>query len=156
MNTAFNGEHLLPGHLGQFFIVLAFGSALFSAISYYFATTNPADTLWFKFGRAGTFLNTFSVIGIVATLFYIILNHLFEYYYAWEHSSRALPVQYIISSFWDGQEGSFLLWNFWQAVLSCILIWKAKSWEKPVMTVVMLSQTLLASFLLGVEILDSE
>jgi cytochrome c-type biogenesis protein CcmF len=152
MNTAFNGEHLLPGHLGQFFIVLAFGSALFSAISYYFATTNPADTLWLKLGRAGTFLNTFSVIGVVATLFYIILNHLFEYYYAWEHSSRALPVQYIISSFWDGQEGSFLLWNFWQAVLSCILIWKAKSWEKPVMTVVMLSQTLLASFLLGVEI----
>jgi cytochrome c-type biogenesis protein CcmF len=155
MNTAYQGEHLLPGQLGQFFIILAFGSALFSAISYYFATTDhdKLNKKWLWMGRIGYFLNTASVIGIGSCLFYIIYSHLFEYHYAWEHSSRQLPVYYIISSFWEGQEGSFWLWGFWQAVLGNILIWRAKSWEKPVLTVIALSQALIASMLLGVEIL---
>ncbi|WP_461452339.1 cytochrome c biogenesis protein CcsA [Mucilaginibacter sp.] len=157
MTIDYQGEHLLPGHLGQFFIVLAFGSALFSTISYYFATTNinKLDTSWLYMGRIGYFLNTVSVIGIGSCLFYIIYSNLFEYHYAWEHSSRTLPVYYIISSFWEGQEGSFWLWGFWQAVLGNILIWRAKSWEKPVLTVISLSQTLLASMLLGIEIFGS-
>src|SRR5476651_2404148 len=109
MDTAFNGEHLLPGQLGQFFIVLAFGSALLSTISYYFAATNKDkfDKSWHNLGRIGFYANTVSVIGIGTCLFYIIFNHLFEYYYAWEHSSRSLPTYYIISCFWEGQEGSF-------------------------------------------------
>ena len=154
MDTDFKGEHLLPGHLGQLFIVLAFGSALLSTISYYFATVNknPLDKSWHIIGRIGYRLNALSVVGIGCCLFYIIYSHLFEYHYAWAHSSKALPVYYIISSYWEGQEGSFWLWAFWQGVLGNILIWKAKSWENPVMTVVALSQTLLSSMLIGVEI----
>jgi len=153
MDTAFVGEHLLPGALGQFFIVLAFGSALFSAIAYFYAANDKTgDNSWARFGRIGFYVNSISVFGIGICLYYIILNHLFEYYYAYEHSSRALPVHYIISSFWDGQEGSFWLWTFWQAVLGNILIWRAKSWERPVMTVIAFSQAMLATFLLGIEI----
>src|SRR5690606_37940930 len=92
---------------------------------------------------------------IGSLLFYIIYNHLFEYHYAWSHSSRTLPTHYIISSFWEGQEGSFWLWMFWQAVLGGILLFKAKSWESPVMTFVMLCQTFLGSMLIGVEIFGS-
>ncbi|OCX53692.1 cytochrome C biogenesis protein [Mucilaginibacter sp. PPCGB 2223] len=154
MNIAFKGEHLLPGQLGQFFIVLAFGSALLSTIAYYFATVNknPLDKSWNKLGRIGFRINTASVVGIGCCLFYIIYNHFFEYHYAWAHSSRNLPVYYIISSYWEGQEGSFWLWAFWQGILGNVLIWKAKSWENPVMTIVALSQTLLSSMLLGVVI----
>ena len=154
MTTAFKGEHLLPGQLGQFFVILAFGSALLATISYYFATTeknNPGNS-WKKIARISFYANTVSVIGIGASLFYIIYSHLFEYHYAWEHSSKSLPVYYIISSYWEGQEGSFWLWAFWQAVLGNILVWKAKSWENPVMTVVCLSQALISSMLIGVEI----
>jgi cytochrome c-type biogenesis protein CcmF len=154
MNTGFNGEHLLPGQLGQLFIILSFAGALLAAISYYFATIekNQLNNSWQRMGRIGFFINTTSVVGIGVCLFYIIYNQLFEYHYAWEHSSKSLPVYYIISSYWEGQEGSFWLWCFWQAVLGNILIWRAKSWEKPVMTVVSLSQVLLASMLLGIEV----
>ena len=156
MDTQFAGEHLLPGQLGQFFIILSFGTALLATISYYFATVkDTADNSWRLIARSANALNTISVIGIGASLFYIIYNHYFEYHYAWAHSSKALPVYYIISCFWEGQEGSFWLWMFWQSVLANILIWKAKSWENSVMTTVMLSQTFLASMLLGVEILGS-
>lgn len=157
MTTDFKGEHLLPGHLGQIFIVLAFGSALLSTISYYFAATNTnkLDKSWLIMARVGFYANTVSVIGIGSCLFYIIYSHLFEYHYAYAHSSRSLPVYYIISSYWEGQEGSFWLWGFWQAVLGNIVIWKARSWENPVMAVISLSQVLLSSMLLGVEIFGS-
>ncbi|WP_295771819.1 cytochrome c biogenesis protein CcsA [uncultured Mucilaginibacter sp.] len=154
MNTVFTGEHLLPGHLGQAFVILSFGSALLAAISYFFSAkqqSDLSDQSWFRIARVAFFVNTFSVIAIGCCLFYIIYNNLFEYHYAWAHSSRTLPVYYIISSYWEGQEGSFWLWTFWQALLGNVLIWKAKSWERPVMAVVSLSQVLLSSMLIGVE-----
>ncbi|MFM6975903.1 MAG: heme lyase CcmF/NrfE family subunit [Sphingobacteriaceae bacterium] len=154
MDTVFLGEHLLPGKLGQFFVVLSFGTALLATISYYFHTLkDKADDSWLKIARTAYLVNLLAVIGIGSCLYYIIYNHLFEYHYAWAHSSRSLPVYYIISSFWEGQEGSFWLWTFWQSVLGLILFFRAKSWESPVMTIVMLSQVFLASMLLGVEVL---
>ncbi|HEY5325806.1 MAG TPA: cytochrome c biogenesis protein CcsA [Mucilaginibacter sp.] len=153
MDKVFQGEHLLPGHLGQIFVIFSFGAALLSTISYYFATTtsDKLDTSWLWMGRLAFYVNSISILGVVTCLFYIIYNHYFEYHYAWSYTSRSLPVYYIVSGFWNGQEGGFLLWTFWQAVLGNILIWKAKSWEKPVMTVVSLSQVWLASMLLGIQ-----
>ena len=157
MDIQFIGENLLPGKIGQFFIVLSFGASLLSTIAYFFATKNKnlEDRSWTKLGRIGFWLNTVGILGIGATLFYLILNHYNEYHYVWSHSSKELPVYYIISAFWEGQEGSFWLWAFWQALLGLILIWKAKSWENGVMTIIALSQVFLTSMLLGVELLGA-
>ena len=154
MEIQYAGENLLPGKLGQFFVILSIGTSLLALISYYFATVNKdkLDLSWTNLGRLAFRLNLFAVIGIGASLFYIIYNHMFEYHYAWAHSSKILPVYYIISCFWEGQEGSFWLWTFWQGVLGCILISRAKSWENSVLTIVALSQVFLAFMLLGVEI----
>ncbi|MDB5138423.1 MAG: cytochrome biosis protein [Mucilaginibacter sp.] len=154
MNTVYKGEHLFPGHLGQVFVILSFGAALLSTISYYFATTstNKLDTSWLRMARVAFYANTASILGVGVVLFYVIYNHYFEYHYAWAYTSRSLPVYYIVSGFWNGQEGGFLLWTFWQAVLGNLLIWRAKSWEKPVMTIVSLSQVVLASMILGIEL----
>jgi cytochrome c-type biogenesis protein CcmF len=158
MDTQFVGEHLLPGKIGQFFIILSFGTSLLSLIGYYFATVNKntLDQSWSKIARYSFLANFGAILGIGACLFYIIYNHYFEYHYAWSHSSRTLPVYYIISCFWEGQEGSFWLWAFWQAFLGIILIFRAKSWENSVMTVMALSQVFLCSMLLGVEILGAK
>src|SRR5882757_6696979 len=157
MDIAFQSEHLLPGNIGKVFVILSFGAALLSAISYYFATTNTnkLDNSWLKMGRIAFWANSISILGVGVMLFYIIYNHYFEYHYAWAYTSRSLPVYYIVSGFWNGQEGGFLLWTFWQAVLGNILIWRAKSWERPVMTVVALSQVVLGTMVLGVEILGT-
>src|SRR5690606_36836644 len=96
--------------------------------------------------------NLVSVVAIGSILFYLIYNHYFEYHYVWAHSSTSLPTHFIISSFWEGQEGSFWLWMFWQVVLGVVLVCKAKSWEAPVMTFVMLCQVFFGSLLIGVEI----
>jgi cytochrome c-type biogenesis protein CcmF len=154
MDIQFIGENLLPGKIGQFFIVLAFVASLLSTIAYFFAVKNKneQDQSWVRIGRYSFFINVVSIIGIGVTLFYLILNHYFEYYYVYHHSSKTLPIYYIVSAFWEGQEGSFWLWAFWQSVLGAILIWKAKTWENGVMTVIAFSQVFLTSMLLGVEI----
>ncbi len=154
MDIQFAGETLLPGKIGQFFIVLAFAASLLATISYFFAARNKdlTDQSWKRLGRIAFLINWASVIGVGATLFYLILNHFNEYYYVYFHSSKSLPVYYIVSAFWEGQEGSFWLWAFWQSLLGALLIWKAKSWENGVMTVVSFSQAFLTSMLLGVQI----
>lgn len=154
MDNQFIGENLLPGQFGQFFIVLAFCASLLSTISYFYSSRaeNLEEKSWRNLGRVAFLINWISVISIGVILFYLILNHSYEYYYVYNHSSKELPVYYIVSAFWEGQEGSFWLWAFWQSLLGGILIWKAKSWERPVMTVVAFSQLFLTSMLLGVEV----
>ncbi|SFB78581.1 cytochrome c-type biogenesis protein CcmF [Parapedobacter composti] len=152
MDIQYVGENLLPGKIGQFFVILSFGAALLSCVSYYFAAQYKDDRSWLRIARSAFWLNVLAIVGIGSCLYYIIYNHLFEYHYAWAHSSRSLPTHYIISSFWEGQEGSFWLWMFWQSLLGMVLLFKAGSWERPVMAVVMLCQAILASMLIGVEI----
>jgi cytochrome c-type biogenesis protein CcmF len=150
------GEHLWPGRIGNFFIVFSFVCAFLATLSYFFATRNPLETSWKKLARSSFFLHSFSIAGIVGTLFYMLVNHLFEYQYVWQHSNTAMPMKYILSCFWEGQEGSFLLWMVWHVVLSFILMRKAGTWEAPVMTVVSLVQLCLSSMLLGIYLGDEK
>lgn len=110
----------------------------------------PRDD-WKALARWAFYIHGAAVVGVAVCLFYIIFNHYFEYHYAWSHSSRALPVRYMIACFWESQEGSFLLWLFWNAVLGAILIRTSGSkWEAPMMTIFALVQAFLASMILGV------
>ena len=155
MNPTFTGEHLRPGQLGHFFVILALVGALFSLYSYWrSARAEVADPFssrsWLTMGRVGFGLHFVSIIGIFTALYYIITRHLFEYNYAWEHSNKALPMKYLLSCFWEGQEGSFMLWTFWQSVLGLIVIRTARNgMESRVMVIVSLMQVCLCTMLLG-------
>jgi len=149
----YTGEHLLPGLLGHFFITLSLVASLVATFAYFKATQSKLETdtvTWKKLARAAFITEVFSVFAIFGILFYIISNHLFEYKYAWQHSSRSLEVKYLLSCFWEGQEGSFLLWSIWHCVLGLILIRKSKQWEAPVMTVVSFAQVCLATMIAGI------
>jgi len=149
----YTGEHLLPGILGHFFIILSLVASLVATFAYFKTTRskNEADVSSWKTMARGAFLvEVLSVFAIFGILFYIIYNHLFEYKYAWQHSSRTLEVKYLLSCFWEGQEGSFLLWSIWHCVLGSILIRKARNWEAPVMTVVSFAQVCLATMIAGI------
>ena len=119
-------------------------------------THKPQNDDWRTLARWAFYVHGAAVLGVASCLFYLIFNHYFEYHYAWSHSSRALPVQYMIACFWESQEGSFLLWLFWNAVLGAILIPRSgPKWEAPMMTVFALVQAFLASMILGVVFGDS-
>lgn len=149
------GETLWIGNLGHFFIVLSFVLSGLAAFSFFKAEQTKdkgLSKIWNKIARNSYYIHGLSIFGIFALLFYMIFNHHFEYHYAWSHSSKDLPVYYIISSFWEGQEGSFLLWQFWHVVLGFILIKIAKDYENRVMTVVAFTQMLLGTMVLGIHI----
>ncbi len=148
----YTGEHLLPGQLGHFFIVLALVASLFATFAYFKsaqAKLPDVETSWKRLARWGFIIQSLSVFAVFGILFYIINNHLFEYHYAWKHSSRSLEFKYLLSCFWEGQEGSFLLWSIWHSVLGLILIKTSKQHEAPVMAVISLAQFALATMILG-------
>lgn len=149
------GEQLLPGQLGHFFIILSLVASLVATFAYFRSaqSKNEIDAAyWKKLARIAFFAEVFSIVAIFIILFYIIYNHLFEYKYAWQHSSRSLEFKYMLACFWEGQEGSFLLWSFWHCLLGLILIRVSKKWEAPVMTVVSFAQFCLATMVAGLYI----
>jgi len=85
------GEHLLPGQLGHFFIVLSLVASLIATFSYFKSAQSKNDedaAHWKKLARYAFLTEIISVVAIFSILFYIISNHFFEYKYAWQHSSR--------------------------------------------------------------------
>lgn len=149
--------NLLIGNLGHLFVILSFVLSLASAISYFRVTRlNDLEKQkeWTINGRALFYLHSFFTVGVIVVLFLIIYQHRFEYHYAYSHASKFLPVHYMVSCFWEGQEGSFLLWIFWNALLGIILINTNKTWEAPIMVVFAVVQAFLASMILGISIFD--
>ena len=149
----FIGEQLLPGQIGTFLAILSLVSSLLATIAYFKATQSKLiaeQQNWKRIARAAYLAEIVSVIGIFATLYVIISNHQFEYKYAWQHSNYELPMQYILACFWEGQEGSFLLWSFWHCVLGGIIILREKQWEAPVMTTISFAQFALATMVIGI------
>lgn len=149
------GEHLLPGQAGHFFAILSLVASLIATIAYFKASRIHLENEkagWIRMARVAFLVETISVLAMFGILYYIISNHLFEYKYAYNHSDRSLQMEYLLSCFWEGQEGSFMLWSFWHCVLGWVLIWRAKAWEAGVMTVMSFAQFALATMLLGVYI----
>ncbi len=148
--------HYFIGNLGHLFVITSFVTGLIAAFAYWRATVIGEQSAlqpdWISNGRIAFAAHAIAVLGIVTCLFVIIYQHYFEYHYAYSHSSRHLPGQYMISCFWEGQEGSFLLWMFWHAVIGIVLIFNRQSWEAPVMSIFALVQAFLASMILGVVI----
>ncbi|SDC95279.1 cytochrome c-type biogenesis protein CcmF [Algoriphagus faecimaris] len=144
------------GNLGHVMSIVAFVSALVSAYAYYqyYKANEIEKNSWKRFSRASFYVHAVSSVMIAFSLFEIIYNHRFEYFYAYSHSSKALPVHYMISSFWEGQEGAFILWIFWNVILGVTLIKTNKAWEAPVMIVFALVQAFLVSMIMGVVIGD--
>ena len=103
--------------IGKIFLDITLAALLFSSILYFLSTRSEK---WIKYAR---WLFYISVAGIVLASFYLlanILTHNFEITYVWEHSSKHLEDYLLISSFYAGQQGSFLLWLLFFAVVGLL------------------------------------
>lgn len=125
-NLKYVGETLWIGQVGSFAIILGFCAALVSAISYFLAFEKTDDS-WKKIGRWSFLLHSFCVVFVMGLIFYAMHQHKYEYSYVFDHVNDSLPMQYIFSAFWEGQEGSFLLWMFWHLFIGIILIVKKEN-----------------------------
>lgn len=148
------GETLWIGYVSRLLIITGFVSALMAALAYLMSVRTQSDhnksDAWSKLGHLGFWAHGFSVIALISLIFYSMITRRYEYNYVFEHVSDDLPLRYILSAFWEGQEGSFMLWMFWHIVLGGIIWFTDKKWRVPVLSVFMLVEVCLSSMLLGI------
>src|SRR5664279_4823583 len=153
----FEGEHLLPGQVGHFFVLLAFVASLVSSIAYFYASATKNETEkrpWILFARGAFFIQVVSLLTVFFTIYYICSHHYFEYLYAYKHASKELEPKYLLACIWEGQEGSFILWSLWHCVLGSILIFTAKKREAPILGVISVAQCILLVMIVGIYVFD--
>ncbi len=169
------GEYLLPRQLGHFAIVLSFVSAILATLAYFFATQNQNRGLvaaenildsagntegvaWRRIGRWAFGVHGLAIVSVIISIFYVMITKRYEYFYAHSHTDDQLEFRYVFAAFWEGQEGSFLLWMFWHVVLGAWIILRGSSkkaanergiWESPVLAVLACVQVFLSSMILG-------
>jgi cytochrome c-type biogenesis protein CcmF len=119
-----------------------------SAVSYFLAE-RTGQWSWAKLGKYAFRIHSIALVSAIAIIFIMLYNSWYEYDYVWKHRNNAMPIRYILSCFWEGHEGSFLLWSFWHMVLGNLLIRSAKGWTAPVLTFIALANVFLGSMVLG-------
>ncbi|MBK9272678.1 MAG: cytochrome c biogenesis protein CcsA [Saprospiraceae bacterium] len=147
------GEHLWVQSLGHFLILAAFFSAAYLIIaSISFLRDQKNSVSWSKWFKAICIFHAFVVFSIIGLMLFMMSNKWYEYHYVWEHVSDDLPMKYILSAFWEGQEGSFLLWMFWNIVLGFFLLRKKDEFVITNIGILAGVQLILLSMILGVYI----
>ncbi len=111
---------MAPNLPGDLLIFLAIGFNVVAGIAYLLAARGRRsfDNL------ARTSYHVFTVlVGLaLAYLFFLFFSHNYAIKYVFEYSERAQTFFYILSAVWGGQEGTYLLWLFFNALFGYIII----------------------------------
>ncbi|MEP7268855.1 MAG: cytochrome c biogenesis protein CcsA [Saprospiraceae bacterium] len=142
------GEHLWIGHVIHAAVIIGFLASI-NGVYAYFKNAKTQNTDWHRYGRWSYLIQGLMVVTTIGLLFYSMFNHYYEYEYVRHHISDDLKLKYLLAAFWEGQEGSFLLWMFWNVLLGLALIKTAGRWESPVMGLLSLMQAFLFSMIIG-------
>ena len=144
------------GTIGELLILLSFAACAVSALAFFRSARldgAAGAVLWKRVGRWGWGASSLFVIAASAILWVLLLDHRYEYAYVYQQSSNDLPLHYLISTFWAGQEGSFLFWILMMCGVGGALIgYVKKEYETPVMAVVGMCQLFLLSMVLGLQL----
>lgn len=106
--------------IGNILITLALMASVFTIVMYYFTFKGYTNTL--KLARLGFHTTAISVIAASAMLMNAILTHQYQYKYVFNYSNGDLPTGLLMSTFYAGQEGSFLLWILFSVIVGLILL----------------------------------
>lgn len=96
--------------VGQILINFLFASAIVSSGAYFLSLRNN-DRQLRLLGRSFFWIVCGGLFVASAMLMYNIVTHNFQYTYVQSYSSRELPWYLLASTFYAGQEGSFMLWT---------------------------------------------
>ena len=136
---------VLLGTIGSSIMKVAFAAALAAAFFYYRSFRGSSERALF-YARNCYHLATLSLIAAASVFLYLILTHQFQFTYVWEYSSTDLSIPLLISTFYAGQEGSFMLWALYTSLIGVFLMLytSRRDYETATMSV----YSLILSFLL--------
>jgi len=110
---------------------LAFLLGVGSTVAYALSIRDPEK--WRNTARQSYGLMTAAIVVASGILMYLIVTHDYRLHYVWAYSDNMLEMKYLISTFWGGQEGSFLLWIFFGVLLGLPLMRYARAYESRAM-----------------------
>lgn len=133
--------------IGDILLWLAAGALAACFFGYILALRHGSTPA--KWVRLAYGVSVASLTGAVGLLLVCLLGHRFDIGYVYQYSSTDLPLGYLISALWAGQEGSFLLWALLGGWVGLFLFRTAKDLETPAMLFWCLAQGLLLTMLIA-------
>ena len=121
--------------IGGILVKAAFAACLVS-VACYFQYHRRGRQVLLTTGRTAYFFTVATVFATAGYFLSLILTHQFQYTYVWSYSSRELSTPLLVSTFYAGQEGSFMLWTMYTSLIGIFLVLhsRAKGYEPEVMT----------------------
>lgn len=107
--------------IGKALIFAAFGGMLTAAFSYTYSFFSGDERVQ-KIARIGYHIAAVSIILTAGYFMNLLLTHQFQYTYVWSFSSLELSSPLLVSTFYAGQEGSFMLWTLYTVIIGLILM----------------------------------
>ena len=152
--------------VGTLALIVAFVATLAAGVAFVLATRRKPDAeIWARTGRWAWATMLAGLAVSAGALWTALFGRHFELAYVYQQTSRAMPWRYTFSSFWAGQEGSFLLWAMMTAAVGSLLV---RWWTHPgrtgtareaqtafgpvVMATVALCQAFLLSMIVGLKL----
>ena len=135
---------MISGILG---ISIAFIAATVSAAAYWLYYRDKEEHFYNLANRAFA-ISGAAILFAVVLLYYNIFIHNFQLNYVYSYTSLKLSTYYLISTFWAGQEGTFLLWLLFSTVFGIILIRTLARKEPMAMSFLMMVQSFILLILL--------
>lgn len=131
--------------IGNIILTLALLTGVFSVVMYYLTYKGYNNTL--QLARITYHATAILILVSSALLLHAILTHQYQYKYVYNYSGSGMSTGLLLSTFWAGQEGSFMLWTFFTAIIGLILL-EYTSKRGDLEYRVMMIYTLALSFLL--------
>ncbi|MBE0643153.1 MAG: cytochrome c biogenesis protein CcsA [Bacteroidetes bacterium] len=107
------------GLLGNAAIIVGFIASVIGLAAYFRSIEHPRVI---GFARTGFHITVTTVFIAAALLLILIVKHQFQFHYVWAYSSRDLPLGLLMSTFYAGQEGSFMLWTVMVSIIGIVLM----------------------------------
>ncbi len=118
-----------PGQLGGAMLWVGIVAAILTMVAYGVSLTRPKSRKLLWAARLLYGLSAVSLLTAFASLATIVYNRQYQYLYAFEHTGNDLHTWYRFAATWSGQEGSFLLWGSWTAIIGFLVLAKAGRYE---------------------------
>lgn len=142
------------GLLGQWAILVSLISTVLASFGYGYHHLSKKP-LFKAISHGAYFIHLSGVLLASGILVYLLIQHEFGYYYVYNHTSTNLELRYLISAFWGGQEGSFLLWIVLSGAMGLGLMkWVSEPYKTPVLMFLSINQIFLLLMIVGLKFGD--
>ncbi|MDR1728777.1 MAG: heme lyase CcmF/NrfE family subunit [Acidobacteriota bacterium] len=138
-------------NFGNFCILFAFCLSIYAFLAALAGARKRAEHI-VKSAERAAYAAAGCVTLAFGSLLYLLLTDDFSVAHVANSSSRSLPLPYKVAAIWGGHDGSMLLWVFFTAAISAIVLWQNRRRHRDMMPYVLAVLMLDLSFFLSLGI----